>query len=125
MSKFFNKGDFRSGYYRDQTFMMAIGELSVQEFFAGLYAHTDLEKEPNSAGRQMGGHFSTKLVDEDGDGVAESQTVLIDDLPMGGSHTTRTVEFLPDGRMVISVGSTCNVCVEEDERRAARRQIGK
>ena len=66
MSKFFNKGDFRSGYYRDQTFMMAIGELSVQEFFAGLYAHTDLEKEPNSAGRQMGGHFSTKSVDKDG-----------------------------------------------------------
>jgi len=66
MSKFFNKGDFRSGYYRDQTFMMAIGELTVQEFFAGLYAHTDLEKEPNSAGRQMGGHFSTKSVDKDG-----------------------------------------------------------
>ena len=66
MSKFFKNGDFRSGYYRDQTFMMAIGELSVQEFFAGLYAHTDLDKEPNSAGRQMGGHFSTKAVDNDG-----------------------------------------------------------
>ena len=66
MAKFFNKGDFRSGYYRDQTFMMAINELSVQEFFAGLYAHTDIEKEPNSGGRQMGGHFSTKTIDNDG-----------------------------------------------------------
>ena len=66
MAKFFNKGDFRSGYYRDQTFMMAINELSVQEFFAGLYAHTDIEKEPNSGGRQMGGHFSTKTIDNKG-----------------------------------------------------------
>ena len=49
MSKFFNKGDFRSGYYRDQTFMMAIGKLNVSEFFAGLYAHTNISKEPSSA----------------------------------------------------------------------------
>jgi pyruvate/2-oxoglutarate/acetoin dehydrogenase E1 component/TPP-dependent pyruvate/acetoin dehydrogenase alpha subunit len=66
MSKFFQNGDFRSGYYRDQTFMMAIGKLSISEFFAGLYAHTDQVKEPTSAGRQMGGHFSTKLLGEDG-----------------------------------------------------------
>jgi TPP-dependent pyruvate/acetoin dehydrogenase alpha subunit len=66
MSKFFKKGDFRSGYYRDQTFMMAIGELNVSQFFAGLYAHTNQLKEPTSAGRQMGGHFSTKLIDERG-----------------------------------------------------------
>ena len=66
MAKFFKNGDFRSGYYRDQTFMMAITELSVKQFFAGLYAHTDLEKEPHSGGRQMGGHFSTRSVDNDG-----------------------------------------------------------
>ncbi|PDH48204.1 MAG: transketolase, partial [Bacteroidetes bacterium MED-G20] len=66
MAKFFKNGDFRSGYYRDQTFMMAIKELSVKQFFAGLYAHTDLEKEPHSGGRQMGGHFSTRSVDNDG-----------------------------------------------------------
>jgi len=66
MSKFFKNGDFRSGYYRDQTFMMAIDELTVKQFFAGLYAHTDIEKEPNSGGRQMGGHFSTKTIDKDG-----------------------------------------------------------
>tara|TARA_Y200000002_G_scaffold168310_2_gene138830 strand:- start:308 stop:2737 length:2430 start_codon:yes stop_codon:yes gene_type:complete len=66
MAKFFQKGDFRSGYYRDQTFMIAIGELTVKQFFAGLYAHTDIAKEPHSAGRQMGGHFSTKAVDKNG-----------------------------------------------------------
>ena len=66
MAKFFQKGDFRSGYYRDQTFMIAIGELTVKQFFAGLYAHTDLNKEPHSGGRQMGGHFSTKAIDEKG-----------------------------------------------------------
>ena len=64
MAKFFKNGDFRSGYYRDQTFMMAIDELTVKQFFAGLYAHTDLEKEPNSGGRQMGGHFSTRAIDD-------------------------------------------------------------
>lgn len=66
MAKAFKKGDFRSGYYRDQTFMMAIGELTAQQFFAGLYAHTDIELEPMSAGRQMGGHFATHSLNEDG-----------------------------------------------------------
>lgn len=66
MARVFKPGDFRSGYYRDQTFMMAIGALSVQEHFAALYAHTDLDAEPSSGGRQMGGHFSTHLLNEDG-----------------------------------------------------------
>ncbi len=66
MAKAFRKGDFRSGYYRDQTFMMAIGELSVQQFFAGLYGHTDLDHDPMSAGRQMGGHFATHSLNPDG-----------------------------------------------------------
>ena len=66
MAKAFKKGDFRSGYYRDQTFMMAIGELTAQQFFAGLYAHTNIEIEPMSAGRQMGGHFATHSLNEDG-----------------------------------------------------------
>jgi len=63
-AKAFKKGDFRSGYYRDQTFMMAIGELTIEQFFAGLYAHTDIEHDPMSAGRQMGGHFATHSLDE-------------------------------------------------------------
>lgn len=66
MAKQFKNGDFRSGYYRDQTFMMAIGSLSVQQMFAALYAHTDLLQEPASAGRQMGGHFSTRSLNDDG-----------------------------------------------------------
>lgn len=62
----FRKGDFRSGYYRDQTFMMAIGNLSIEEFFAGLYAHTDIAFDPMSAGKQMGGHFATHSLNPDG-----------------------------------------------------------
>ena len=86
MSKFFNKGDFRSGYYRDQTFMMAIGELNISEFFAGLYAHTDQIKEPSSAGRQMGGHFSTKFLNEDGSwlNLAEKKNSSSDISPTAG-----------------------------------------
>ncbi|MCH2215295.1 MAG: thiamine pyrophosphate-dependent enzyme [Flavobacteriales bacterium] len=66
MAKQFQNGDFRSGYYRDQTFMMAIDSLTIKEAFAGLYAHPNVEKEPASAGRQMGGHFSTRNLDESG-----------------------------------------------------------
>ena len=66
MAKAFKNGDWRSGYYRDQTFMMAIGELTPEQFFAGLYAHTDIVAEPYSAGRQMGGHFTTHTLNEDG-----------------------------------------------------------
>jgi pyruvate/2-oxoglutarate/acetoin dehydrogenase E1 component/TPP-dependent pyruvate/acetoin dehydrogenase alpha subunit len=66
MAKAFKNGDFRSGYYRDQTFMMAIGHLNIQQFFAGLYGHADLEHDPMSAGRQMGGHFATHSLDENG-----------------------------------------------------------
>lgn len=66
MAKAFQNGDFRSGYYRDQTFMMAIGALTIEQFFAGLYGHTDLQHDPMSAGRQMGGHFATHSLDEKG-----------------------------------------------------------
>jgi pyruvate/2-oxoglutarate/acetoin dehydrogenase E1 component/TPP-dependent pyruvate/acetoin dehydrogenase alpha subunit len=66
MAKAFKNGDFRSGYYRDQTFMMAIGELNIEQFFAGLYGHTDINHDPMSAGRQMGGHFATKSINNDG-----------------------------------------------------------
>ncbi|HPQ09387.1 MAG TPA: thiamine pyrophosphate-dependent enzyme [Bacteroidia bacterium] len=66
MAKVFKPGDFRSGYYRDQTFMFAIGALTIEQWFAGLYAHTDLNFEPTSGGRQMGGHYATHLLNEDG-----------------------------------------------------------
>jgi pyruvate/2-oxoglutarate/acetoin dehydrogenase E1 component/TPP-dependent pyruvate/acetoin dehydrogenase alpha subunit len=66
MAKAFKNGDFRSGYYRDQTFMMAIGELTIEQFFAGLYGHASIEHDPMSAGRQMGGHFATHSLDQNG-----------------------------------------------------------
>jgi 2-oxoisovalerate dehydrogenase E1 component len=66
LAKQFQNGDFRSGYYRDQTLMMAIDQLTIQEFFAQLYAHTDIEAEPSSAGRSMNGHFGTRSLNEDG-----------------------------------------------------------
>ncbi|WP_080237922.1 alpha-ketoacid dehydrogenase subunit alpha/beta [Spirosoma rigui] len=62
----FDRGDFRSGYYRDQTFVAALGELRWSEFFAQLYAHTDLAADPNTAGRSMNGHFATRWLDDQG-----------------------------------------------------------
>lgn len=66
MAKVFRAGDFRSGYYRDQTFMLAIGELTLQQYFAQLYAHPSVEAEPASGGRSMNGHFATRLLDDRG-----------------------------------------------------------
>ena len=66
MARSFKNGDFRSGYYRDQTFMMALGLLTPKDLFHALYATTDIEKEPMSAGRQMGGHYVTYSLNEDG-----------------------------------------------------------
>lgn len=66
MAKVFKNGDFRSGYYRDQTFMFAIGQLTVQQYFAQLYAHTSVEADPASGGRLMNGHFANRLLDENG-----------------------------------------------------------
>ncbi len=74
MARAFQKGDWRSGYYRDQTFMMAIGEMSIQAFFAQLYAHTDLEAEPASGGRMMNGHFGTRWIDNNGDWKSQADT---------------------------------------------------
>ena len=66
LAKEFQNGDFRSGYYRDQTIMLAIKELTIEQYFSGLYAHTDVAIEPQSAGRQMGGHYATRNLDMDG-----------------------------------------------------------
>ena len=66
MRRAFQKGDFRSGYYRDQTFMFATGMSTIREFFAQLYAHTDLDAEPATAGRSMNGHFATRSLNPDG-----------------------------------------------------------
>lgn len=66
MAKVFKNGDFRSGYYRDQTFSLVIGAVTVESFFAQLYADTSIEREPASAGRQMNGHYATRSLNEDG-----------------------------------------------------------
>ena len=66
MAKVFKNGDFRSGYYRDQTFALAIDAVSVESFFAQLYADTSVEREPASAGRQMNGHYATRSLNADG-----------------------------------------------------------
>ncbi|RNC79396.1 MAG: transketolase [Balneola sp.] len=74
MAKVFREGDFRSGYYRDQTFMMAIGELTTHQFFAQLYAHPDEKADPFSAGRQMNSHFATRLLDEEGNWIDQTKS---------------------------------------------------
>ena len=86
LAKAFKNGDFRSGYYRDQTFMMAIGAMNIQQFFAGLYGHSDIEHDPMSAGRQMGGHFATHSLDENGDWkkLTEQKNSSADISPTGG-----------------------------------------
>jgi pyruvate/2-oxoglutarate/acetoin dehydrogenase E1 component/TPP-dependent pyruvate/acetoin dehydrogenase alpha subunit len=66
MAKAFRRGDFRSGYYRDQTFMFALGQSNIEQFFAQLYAHTDVTADPHSAGRQMNSHYATRLLNPDG-----------------------------------------------------------
>lgn len=73
MAKYFQNGDFRAGYYRDQTFMMAIGGLKIQEFFAQLYANPDEKQEPNSGGRQMNSHFATRFLNSDGSWKAQTE----------------------------------------------------
>ena len=67
MSKVFENGDIRSGYYRDQTFMMAIDQLTPNQFFSQLYSHTDVTKDPHSAGRQMNCHFATRMLNDSGE----------------------------------------------------------
>ncbi|WP_299276731.1 thiamine pyrophosphate-dependent enzyme [uncultured Psychroserpens sp.] len=85
-AKVFKNGDFRSGYYRDQTFMMAIDKLNIQQFFAGLYAHTSIEADPMSAGRQMGGHFGTHSLDDNGEwkNLTEQKNSSADISPTAG-----------------------------------------
>ncbi|MEM0939121.1 MAG: thiamine pyrophosphate-dependent enzyme [Bacteroidota bacterium] len=72
MAKYFQNGDWRSGYYRDQTFMMAIGQLTTQQFFAQLYAHTSTEADPASAGRMMNSHFATRYLNEKGEWLTQT-----------------------------------------------------
>jgi pyruvate/2-oxoglutarate/acetoin dehydrogenase E1 component/TPP-dependent pyruvate/acetoin dehydrogenase alpha subunit len=86
MARQFKNGDWRAGYYRDQTFMMAIDELTVRQYFAALYAHTDVSLEPASGGRQMGGHYGTRFLNQNGSwkNVAELKNSSADISPTAG-----------------------------------------
>lgn len=75
MAKAFQKGDWRAGYYRDQTFMFATGMTNMKEFFAQLYAHPDIEKEPASGGRQMNCHYGTRFINTDGTWINQAETM--------------------------------------------------
>lgn len=86
MAKVFKNGDWRSGYYRDQTFAMAVDAVSVESFFAQLYADTSVEREPASAGRQMNGHYATRSLNEDGTwkNLMEQKNISADISPTAG-----------------------------------------
>ncbi|MEM7049459.1 MAG: thiamine pyrophosphate-dependent enzyme [Acidobacteriota bacterium] len=106
MARAFQPGDIRSGYYRDQTVMMALGLLTVEELFAQLYAHTDLAAEPASGGRQMNGHFATRSLDEAGQwrSLTAGYNSSADVSPTGSqmprllglAHASRLYRHLPD-----------------------------
>jgi 2-oxoisovalerate dehydrogenase E1 component len=77
MARYMRNGDFRAGYYRDQTLMFALGLSDVQKFFAQLYAHPSVEHEPSSAGRSMNGHFGTRMLDDNGDWLKQTDRINI------------------------------------------------
>jgi len=90
MAKAFKKGDWRAGYYRDQTFMFATGMSNLHEFFAQLYAYPDIEKDPASGGRQMNCHYATRFVNEDGSWVNQAETMNCSaDISTTGGHMPR------------------------------------
>lgn len=77
MARFMQNGDFRAGYYRDQTLLFALGLSDVQKFFAQLYAHPSVEHEPSSAGRSMNGHFGTRMLDDAGNWLPQTDRINI------------------------------------------------
>ena len=89
LAKFFQNGDFRSGYYRDQTLMMAIGQLTPEQFFAQLYANPDGNADPHSGGRQMNSHFATRLLDESGDWLPQT------DMKISSADMSPTASQMP------------------------------
>ncbi|WP_262249264.1 alpha-ketoacid dehydrogenase subunit alpha/beta [Parapedobacter soli] len=94
MAKVFQLGDWRSGYYRDQTFMFAAGIVSVYQFFSQLYAHPDVNADPSSAGRQMNSHFATRMLTPDGQWV--DQTLMKNtaaDISTTGGQMPRLLGF--------------------------------
>src|ERR1700712_2086954 len=90
MAKAFKAGDWRAGYYRDQTFMFATGMSNLHDFFAQLYAYPDIDKDPSSAGRQMNCHFATRFVNADGTWVNQAESLnCAADISTTGGHMPR------------------------------------
>ncbi|MDB5009903.1 MAG: transketolase, partial [Mucilaginibacter sp.] len=90
MAKAFRKGDWRAGYYRDQTFMFATGMSNLKEFFAQLYAHPDIAKDPASAGRQMNCHYATRYINADGSWINQAESMNCSaDISTTGGHMPR------------------------------------
>lgn len=114
-------GDFRSGYYRDQTIMMALDLLSVREFFASVYAHTSLEAEPSSAGRQMNGHYATRNLNSDGSwkDLTQQYNISADISPTGSqmprmaglAYASRLYRELPELKSVAGFSNNGNEIV--------------
>lgn len=126
-AKFFKPGDFRAGYYRDQTFMFAAELASVEEFFSQLYADPDVNNDPFSAGRQMNAHFATKIVDENGDwlDIANRKNVSSDMAPTAsqmlrafglafGSKVFRNVPELQEYKNLSNNGNEVCFCTIGD-----------
>ncbi len=127
MAKFFMPGDFRAGYYRDQTFMFSTGLATIEQFFSQLYSDTDINNDPFSAGRQMNAHFATKFVDENGDWLplASKKNITADIAPTAGqmpralglalaSKLFREVDALRDMKKLSSNGNEVCFCTIGD-----------
>jgi pyruvate/2-oxoglutarate/acetoin dehydrogenase E1 component/TPP-dependent pyruvate/acetoin dehydrogenase alpha subunit len=118
MAKFFKNGDFRSGYYRDQTFMFSAGLATIQQFFAQLYSDPDINNDPFSAGRQMNAHFATKFVDEEGNwlDLANLKNISADIAPTAGQMpralglalASKTFRHLGDTKETINLSNNGN-----------------
>ncbi|MFN2187426.1 MAG: thiamine pyrophosphate-dependent enzyme, partial [Candidatus Promineifilaceae bacterium] len=92
LAKVFQPGDFRAGYYRDQTLMFALGVVTIRQFFAQLYAHADIEADPSSAGRSMNAHFASRMLDDHGNWIEQTSAYNVAaDLSPTGSQMPRLV----------------------------------
>jgi pyruvate/2-oxoglutarate/acetoin dehydrogenase E1 component/TPP-dependent pyruvate/acetoin dehydrogenase alpha subunit len=92
IARAFRKGDWRSGYYRDQTWMLALGVMSLQEYFAQLYAHADVDAEPQTGGRSMNAHFASRYLNPDGSWRDQTQLYNVAaDLSPTAAHMPRAV----------------------------------
>lgn len=118
MAKFFKNGDFRAGYYRDQTFMFSTGLATIEQFFAQLYADPDITHDPFSAGRQMNAHFATPFVDDDGNwlDLANRKNISSDIAPTAGQMpralglalTSKVMRSLPDIKQLHGLSNNGN-----------------